>query len=272
MAEYKLIAFDMDGTLLDSNKRVREDSLQAIREAVDAGKHVALSTGRSIPELEEYFEILSDVHYIIAASGALLINNPDRKVLFSKPLEEQTVLKLFERTSKFDQMWHLHSDRGYVQKNQMTRMEEFGMGIYRGMFERLVFKASDLAALYKEKKFPVYKFNCYCLTPQQREVMKRALSDLNISIAYSETKSLEVSAKGISKASGLRKLCNYLGIEEYESIAVGDGDNDLEILAEAGLAVAMGNSNSNVLSAADVVVASNDEGGCAQAIRQYLLK
>ena len=117
----------------------------------------------------------------------------------------------------------------------------------------------------------VYKFNCYCRTPQQRELVRQAIEDLNITFAYSEKKSIEISPKGISKASGLETLCNYIGIPLSRSIVVGDGDNDLEILKAAGLAVAMGNSNPSVLDIADVVVRDNDNGGCAQAIYDYLL-
>ena len=70
MSNYKLIAFDMDGTLLDSQKQVRQDSLDMIARAVNAGKIVTLSTGRGVPELTAYREILKDIQYIIGVSGA----------------------------------------------------------------------------------------------------------------------------------------------------------------------------------------------------------
>ena len=78
--------------------------------------------------------------------------------------------------------------------------------------------------------------------------------------------------KGVSKAVGLRKLCEHLHIPISETIAVGDAPNDLEVLKAAGLAVAMGNSRQQILDMADVVVSDCDHDGCAEAIHQYLLR
>lgn len=271
MSEYKLIAFDMDGTLLDSNKRIRQDSLDAIAEAVKAGKYVALSTGRSTPEIKEYLKELKDVRYIMSSSGAYLYTNPDNQAIFDRPFEYDTVKALFKATSSFDLMWHLHGHNGYVQKNQASHLEDYGMSIYRNLFQTLDKYVDDLQAYYEKHRDSVYKFNCYCRTPEQREIVREAVEKLPVTIAYSEKKSIEISPEGISKASGLQKLCEYLGIETAQSIVVGDGDNDLEILKVAGLAVAMGNSNKSVLDIADVVVKDNNNGGCAQAVRDYLL-
>lgn len=271
MSEYKLIAFDMDGTLLDSNKKIRQDSLDAIAEAVKAGKYVALSTGRSTPEIKEYLPDLKNVKYIISSSGAYLYTNPENQVILDRPFEYETVKALFKATSSFDLMWHLHGNTGYVQSNQASHLEDYGMAIYRNLFETLDKFVDDLQAYYENHRDSVYKFNCYCRTPEQRETVRKAIEGLPVTIAYSEKKSIEVSPEGISKASGLKKLCEHLGISLAESIAVGDGDNDLEILKVAGLSVAMGNSNKSVLDIADVVVKDNDNGGCAQVIRDYLL-
>ena len=272
MSEYKLIAFDMDGTLLDSNKKITKDSMDAIRKATECGKYVALSTGRSVPEINDYLPYLKDVKYIISSSGSFIYTNPDNEIIFDRPLDEDIVKEVFNRTKNYDLMWHLHGFQGYVQTNQVSHLEDFGMGIYRNLFETLDKSVDDLQKFYSENKVGVYKFNCYCRTPQDREIVRRNLDDMDITIAYSETTSIEISPNGISKASGLKKLCSYLSIPISQAIAVGDGDNDLEILKAAGLSIAMGNSKQTVLDVADVVVKDNDHGGCAQAVYDYLLK
>ena len=90
-------------------------------------------------------------------------------------------------------------------------------------------------------------------------------------LANAETTSLEISAKNTTKGLGLQKLCEHLGISIDEAIAVGDADNDLDVLKRAGLSVAMGNANDNVKKIADVVVEDCDHDGCVQAIEKYLL-
>ena len=87
-----------------------------------------------------------------------------------------------------------------------------------------------------------------------------------------ETSAVECSPLGISKGSALRRLCQSLGIDLEHTIAVGDSDNDLDILRSAGLGAAMGNCNDRVRYVADVVLRDCDHGGCAQAVDEYLLK
>jgi hydroxymethylpyrimidine pyrophosphatase-like HAD family hydrolase len=89
--------------------------------------------------------------------------------------------------------------------------------------------------------------------------------------AFSTANSLELSPKGVSKGAALVELCQLPGIPVEKGVAVGDSGNDLDMLRDAGLGIAMGNASSDVLAAADVVVADNDHGGCAEAIYTYLL-
>lgn len=271
MSSYDLIAFDMDGTLLGSDKKVREDSISAINRAVRAGKTVALSTGRSLAELTDFRDQFDSIHYFMCASGAYIYDNFENKVLYSQPIPSRIISVLFERVSREDLMVHIHSNEMLVQKDKQQHMSDYNMGIYQPMFDRITLKIRDLERYCLKTGVPVYKFNLYCRNACQRSAMKERLCDLPISIAYAETTSLECSAAGVSKASGLVWLCRHMGIPVECAIAVGDADNDLEILKTAGLGIAMGNANENARSVCDVIVAGNDEGGCAEAIDKYLL-
>ncbi len=272
MSKYELIAFDMDGTLLDSKKQVRPDSLLSIKKAVKNNKLVALSTGRSIPELTDSLAILKDVQYVISASGALVFDAFTGNVIYKCPMEEEIVKTIFKRIKKYDVMVHIHSDVSLVQKDKVEKMECYNMAHYKPMFENITVKVDELADYIEKNHSTVYKFNIYCKSEEDRAFFMDLLKDLPIEMVYSEHTSLECSQKGVSKGEGLVKLCNYLNIQLEQSIAVGDADNDIAILKTAGLAVAMGNANSNVKHIAHVVVADNDSGGCSQAIEQFLLQ
>lgn len=271
MSNYDLIAFDMDGTLLNSNKEISEDSKEAIIKATNAGKYVVLSTGRCLPELVRIMPEIPTVRYIIAASGALVYDFHEKKVISRNPIDEATVLEMLTILEGEDVMIHIHSDKSYTQKDKASHMADYNMGIYQVAFNKVATKVDDIKAAFLEEHFPAYKFNVYPREVSQREEFKAKFSHLPLTFAYAEIASLECSKKGISKASGLRSLCDYLGIEVSRTIAVGDSDNDLAILKEAGLAIAMGNSTENALALADVVVNDNDHGGCVQAINNYLL-
>ena len=145
------------------------------------------------------------------------------------------------------------------------------MGIYRESFGRAVTAVEDIAACYLEHRFAVYKFNLYCRSAEDRLALKRLLADLPLTLAECEETSLECSAFGVSKGMGLERLCRRLDIDLGETIAVGDSDNDLDIIGRAGLGIAMGNANDRVKGAAGAMVSDNDHGGCSQAVYDYLL-
>lgn len=268
---YDLIAFDMDGTLLDSSKRIRQDSLDAIHQAVTAGKVVCLSTGRCLPELRAYQELLKEVEYYISMSGALVYSNFEKKAIATSEIPKEMVDELLARTKGEDVMIHLLSWDSIMEEEKVANIESYHMTPYRSSYEACCILVDDLQEWYREHPCPVFKLNFYCRDLDQRGRIEKELCTLNLEFAYSEETNLECSPPGVSKAEGLRVLCDHCGLDIAGTIAVGDADNDLAILKAAGLSVAMGNANERVKAVSDLVTASCDEGGCAKVIREYLL-
>lgn len=271
MSKYDLIAFDMDGTLLDSQKHIRPDSLKMIKKACQAGKIVCLSTGRCLPELESYKEELSSMPYFICISGALIYDNKNQEIISSTPISSSIAEELFARVKDKDLMIHILSDQSIINKEKIEEMPLYQMGNYQEAFKKNTRQVDDVVDAWQKEKFPLYKINLYSKSPEKREILLPQISDIDLTFTYSEITSIECTAKGLSKASGLKMLCQKLNIPLERTIAVGDADNDLEIMKASGLAVAMENANQNVKNIANVIVKSNDDGGCAQAIADYLL-
>ena len=271
MSRYQLIAFDMDGTLLDSGKNISPDSLEAIRRADEAGKLVALSTGRCPAELAAYMEQLSALRYVIGVSGALVYDCRTGEKLFAQYLSGEEVATILAAAEGEDVMPQALGDVGYIQRDHFDHIEEYGMGVYRPSFEKNMILKGEVRRFIREEKPKLHKINFYCRTPEQREIIERRLAGSGLQLVHSEITGLECSPGGITKGLGLEKLCGAIGLPAEQTIAVGDANNDLDILARAGLSVAMGNANAQVLAAADVVVADNDHGGCAEAIDRYLM-
>ena len=273
MSNYELIAFDMDGTLLNSRKEISSGSLHAISRAVQKGKTVCLCTGRCIPELEEYLPVLSDIRYIIGESGVFVLDTFENKYIYRDPMDIDTAVEIFTRMKQSgeDVMMHLHSDRSIVQADKIPLMHLYNMSVYRPLFERACLAVEDITAFFLSDPFPPNKINIYCRTTDQWDRIRAMLADLDIEFKHVEGQSLECVPKKQTKGTGLTKLCEHLALPVTKAIAVGDADNDLEMLEAAGLAIAMGNANEAVLKAADFVVADNDHEGCAEAIDHYLL-
>jgi len=271
MSKYRLIAFDMDGTLLNSHKQIDPETLAAIKRADEEGKIIALSTGRCMPELKDYVDAIPGLKYIIGDSGAYIMEVPTRKVIFKKSIAPEIIQNIFNQTQGMDILFQIHSDDAIVEKDKQAQMEHYQIGVYRKLFDEIMLKVDDIREYYRKNHPPVYKFNLFNPDTVQRTKLERMFAKLPIQMCYSEKTSLECSPVGVSKGSGLVKLCEYLNIPIRQTIAVGDADNDLDILRTAGLSVAMGNGNDNVKKIAKVVVSDNDNGGCREAIEKFLL-
>ena len=273
MSQYELIAFDMDGTLLNSQKEITPRTLAALKKAAAAGKQIALSTGRCRPELTAYTALGPGIRYFICTSGALVYDVHEQKEIYKKPLEPELVRRLLEISKEEDLMVHLLDAESIVQTDQFESMGNYGMGVYKPMYERVVTVWDDLYEAYCAAPFPVEKVNFYHRDPEARERTKERLREagLPVIMVNAEKGSLELSAEGVDKGAGLQKLCEYLKLPLDKTIAVGDADNDITILQKAGLAAAMGNALPNIKKLADVQVSDCDHDGCAEVIEKYLL-
>lgn len=271
---YQLIAFDMDGTLLDSAKEVLPSSAKAIADATAAGKDVVICSGRCPAMVEPYARGLPGVRYAIASSGAVLYDLAEKRVLFEEPMDPAALDVALGIASNEDFFSEAFFGAGfYYDERYIDELDAFGLAVYRPLYVGCGEPSFDLPTQVLRHEAPCVKLNMHFRDPAIRERILDELkaADLPLETVYSERASIELSRRGVSKGTGLLALSKLLGIDPAATIAVGDADNDLEALWAAGLGVAMGNANEAARAAAGAVVATNDEGGCAEAIYKYLL-
>ena len=273
MSQYELIAFDMDGTLLNSQKEITPRTLAALKKAAAAGKQIALSTGRCRPELAAYLALMPELRYLICTSGAFVYDIQAKQAVYESLLDPSLVKRLLEISTEERAMMHLLGAESIVQTDQLEHMERYGMGIYKSTFRRVAAAWDDLYGNYCAAPFPLEKVNFYHADSESRGRTRKRIQDesLPVFMVNAERASLEISAAGTDKGVGLRKLCEYLGLPLEKTIAVGDAENDVSVLETAGLAIAMGNALPKIKALSAAVVADCDHDGCAEAIETYLL-
>ncbi len=270
---YELIAFDMDGTLLDSTKKVAPSSVEAINAAQAAGKHVAICSGRCPVMIDLYKDVLpASVQYAICSSGASLYDLQAQQVLEEFPIDRDAVAAMLDATADLQVGIEGFVGRAFYANHAFADdLSVFGLGVYQPMYDALATKVDDIREVLLANDARVTKINFHFLTTTDRDAFETRIKDLPVELAYSEGASLEASPAGVDKGVGLLALAKRLGVDGSATIAVGDADNDLAMLRAAGLGIAMGNANENAVAAADVQVNDNDHGGCAQAVWKYLL-
>ena len=271
MKPYQMIALDIDGTLLNSEKKVPPECACAIRQAAAAGKTVVFCTSRAVSELEEFFDLLPEIRYAVFASGGGIYDIAERRAFALRGIPRSQADAVMDAVKTKDLMPQIVlADRDVIQASQMAALERYHMGVYRPLYEKAMTLVEDIFAFYHACQDEILKINLYHADPAERIRTREQLSSLPIEKVYSEESSLECSALGINKGTGLKRLCDELGILPEHCIAVGDAENDIPMIRAAGLGVAMGNAPPHVRREADRVVGDLDHGGCAEAVRLAL--
>ncbi len=261
----KLIAFDLDGTLLRDDLSLSPRVARAITEAQQSGVKITLASGRGFPALKPWVERLHITSPVIGYQGATIIDPLSEQVMYEHPFPRELLAELaeFARERGLSLTVYIH-DEIYVERKRHSN------AFYDKWFGLPVHLVSDLASLPGDPiKFLI------TATPDELDALQpqvEARFGWKMQIVSSYPLFLEGLASGVTKGRALAWVARYLGIAQAETMAIGDSGNDVEMLAWAGIGVAMGNASSAALAAADVVVPSVDEDGVAVAVEQFVLQ
>lgn len=249
MEQYKLIALDMDGTLLNEQSEISTENAEWIQKAIDAGVTVSFSTGRGFRSALPYAEQLKLTTPMITVNGSEIWHRPHvlHKRTHMSPVD---VKRLHELALAHGEPWFW----AYTAEDIFNK-------------EKWISPAGDYDA------HQWLKFGFYTEDDLAREkILAEVESWGAFEITNSSPSNLELNPLGISKASALRELCGLMNIEMSQVIAVGDSLNDIAAIREAGLGVAMGNGQDAVKEEADFITLTNNEHGVAEVIKRYVLK
>jgi phosphoglycolate phosphatase (TIGR01487 family) len=241
--DFKLIALDMDGTLLNEKEAISEENYNAIQEAQAKGVHVVLSTGRSILTCGKYAESLKLSSYLVTVNGSEIWdcsgNLHERNILHAEYIQMMWEWANHNKTY----FWAVATDK--VWRNQMPD------DIFAHTWLKFGFDIPDDSL--------------------RETILHRLLSNQQLEISNSSPTNIEINAVGVNKANGLLHVCDRLGISMDEVIAMGDSLNDIEMIKAVGCGVAMGNAQNEIKKAADWITDTNEEDGVAKAIRYWVL-
>ena len=263
----QLIALDLDGTLVGEDMHVPPRTRRALQRAMDQGCCVTIATGRGFPPAERFAQELGLNAPLICYQGALIRDHRDGSIIFSEtvPLDLARELIVFSQVHQFNVQAYMEEDRAYVDRVDplMARMADIAQVPVTGV--------GDLAHWLDR---PPLKFLFYV---EQREAAPRLVRDLHtqfngrLQVVQSWHHLVEVTGPNVSKGAALAKLAACLGTPRSATMAIGDQDNDVSMIAWAGLGVAMGDASPGAKAAADVIAPPVAAEGVAWAIERYVL-
>ncbi|WP_054741487.1 sugar-phosphatase [Cellulosilyticum ruminicola] len=264
---YKLIAVDMDGTLLREDKTVSERTKQAIQMAHDQGVKVVLASGRPIEGLNRYLEELglcTEEDYVLSYNGSIVQNVGTREVIAKSALKGTDLMKLYKLSKELGVNIHAFSKDGCI----TPKMNEYSQ--LEGRINGIPVHEVDYDTISEEED--IVKIMLIDPVEVLEEVIKKLPEILydEYTIVRSAPYFLEFLNKKSGKAVGVKALSEHLGIKREEVICIGDAGNDLDMIEYAGLGVAMGNAFDEVKKVADYITDSNEEDGVAKVIEKFI--
>lgn len=267
--DYRVLALDIDGTLVNSNKEISQPTLDALIDIQEQGYHVVLASGRPTGGMVKYADQLNFEKYgsfVLSFNGARITDWRTKETIFNQTVPNQVVPELLE----------------------IAKANNVGMVVYKEgdliiagteINDYMMHEANLTGLPIEYRPEYCYDMECptnKCLMAGEPEILIRLEKELQkryhglLLITRSEPFFLEFMPMNVDKAHSLVHLMSGLGMTTEQLICCGDGFNDISMIEIAGLGVAMENAQDRVKEAADYITASNDDNGIVKVIDKFL--
>ena len=289
---YKLMAIDLDGTLLNSTGEVSEGTKLALQNARAQGTEVVLASGRPISSTKTLALELGVDNYLISGNGSVVYDIQNDEIIYDKFLSKEQVLEIVRLCEENSFYYNIYTEEEVIAKSLNYNV----LFYYKENIKKVEEKRTHINIVQDVEKYIEESgkehflkitvcddskliFNSIMRKLKQienvdileveymsKKRIKDGTDDVDIQYYYTE-----VTNKNVNKWSAIEFLMKKLNIKKEEIVAIGDNLNDLEMIENAGLGVVMGNSNPKMKEIANVIVADNDSEGVMDAINQFVL-
>ena len=280
---YKLVAIDLDGTMLNQYGIITEKTKKAISKAQEKGVEVMIASGRAITSVKRFSKEINSNKYFISGNGAITYDIKNNKILYENILSKTKALKIIKICEENSIYYNVYTENGIIAKNlsyntlyyykdNLTKPDENRTHInivenvydyfeqreekilkimicdeHKTVFNSIVRKLKELSEIEVLE-----------VSHMSRKIIKQGTDEIALEYFYTE-----VSAKDVDKWNALEEIIGLMNISKEEVVTIGDNANDLKMITNAGLGVAMGESAPYVKQSADIIAPTHDEDGVA---------
>lgn len=290
---YKLVAIDLDGTLLNSYGEISEKNKEAIRLAKQKGAEIVIASGRPFQSAKSFASEAGINNYVICGNGSSLYDIKNDKILYDKFIDRQKVLNIIKICEENSIFYCLYTEKLIISKslnynisfyhNENKKMpddKKVNIKIINDIY-KYVEDNPEIGILkiticdedkiifggINRKLKEIKDIEVLDVQHMAKKVIISGTEEINIEYHYTE-----ITSQNVNKWNAIHKLADLLKIKQEEIIAIGDNINDKEMIENASVGIVMGNSAPYMKEYADKVVASNNEDGVAEALEEFIIK
>ena len=267
----KLVAIDLDGTLLNKNLEIPQDNINAINTLKEKGIKVVIATGRPEQLVKPYVDLLEMENDLIMYNGSVIGHPFKDERFYKKSLSKESVNKIVTFCEKNDYLYMIYTKDAIISK------PNYRVSFFEKRNENLIDKHKcvfkDVREMDKILDLDIQKILIIDKDELRYTFAHEYMSKLkDCSVVKSQNGFIDVNPKGTSKGEALRVYSENIGIKKEEIAAIGDQDNDVSMLEYATLSIAMENATDNAKEVCDFFTLSNNNAGVAYAINNFILK
>lgn len=289
---YKLVAIDLDGTLLNSYGEISSETRDAIKKTVEKGVEIVLASGRPISSVEDLANELRANHYIVSGNGATVYDMQKQETVYERFLSKEQILnivKICEENSIYYNIYtenevltkslnyntlFYHSENTHKQEEKRTNIniltDVYDYVLRANNQKYLKVTVCDQSRIVFgsiiKKLRTIRDIDVLDVEHMSKKVIKAGTEEVLVEYCYTE-----ITNQNVNKWTALEYIMEQENIKREEVIAIGDNVNDKEMIEEAGLGVAMGNSTQAIKEIADVETTTNNEDGVCKILEKYIL-
>ena len=288
---YKLVAIDLDGTMLNSYGTVSENTKKVIKQKIEEGIEIVIASGRTISSILPITEEIGTKNYFIAGNGSLTYDIQNQKIIYDKFIPKQKILEIIKICEENSIFYTVYSEKEIITKTlRYNVLYYYNENQHKEESKRTNIKIVEDIPKYiennnesnflkvmicDESKFifdsvirkmsKVKDVEILDVGHMSRKIIKQGTEETPIEYFYTE-----ITLKDVNKWYAIKNLIAFLGIKEEEVMAIGDNVNDKKMVENAGLGIAMQGSTPALTSVADYITDTNDEDGVAKALEKFL--
>ena len=288
---YKLVAIDLDGTMLNKYGVITENTKNVIKKVQEKGVEVIIASGRPINSVKNFSKEINSQKYFISGNGAITYDIKNDKILYENILNKNKVLQVIKICEENSIYYNVYTENGIIAKNlnyntlyyykeNINKSEEnkTHINIVENIYDYIENRNEKILKIMicdgsktifnsiMKKIREITDIEILDVSHMSRKIIKQGTEEIALEYFYTE-----ISAKDVYKWNALEKLIELMNITKEEVVTIGDNANDIKMLKNAGLGVAMGESAPYVKECADEVTTSNDNDGVAVILEKMFL-